>query len=136
MQIIKVPSVFSVKLPGGEWLNLALIRRLELKSDPFALVVTWENGDNQEYRGDKALAILEAWEEASFVDKSGALTTEVGFVDGQLLANGATPALVTAVIDADDRQIMEEILKVGDKEQRDRLINIIQRLGEVQGSRR
>lgn len=71
MQIIQVPSVFSCKLPGGEWLNLALIRRLQLKSDPFAIAVTWANGDSQEYRGDKAVALLNAWEEARTIDKSG-----------------------------------------------------------------
>lgn len=131
MQIIKVPSVYSCKLPGGEWLNLALIRRIQIELDPPTALIEWENGDRQVYKGLKAMALAEAWAETQHFDKSS-----VGFVDGQLLGNGATPELVAAVIDADDRQISLELLKVEDLEQRDRLTSIIQRLGEIQGVKR
>ena len=70
MHIIKVPAVFTCKLPGGEWLNLALIRRLQTEETPPAVVITWENGQNQVYYGDKAQAIIEAWSETQGIDKS------------------------------------------------------------------
>lgn len=97
MQIMRVPSVFSAKLPGGEWVNLALIRRLQLKSDPFAVAVTWANGDSQEYRGDKAVALLEAWEEAKCIDKSLCDEDEACAIDAALKAWGASEELVFAV---------------------------------------
>jgi hypothetical protein len=68
--IIKVPSVFSVKLPGGEWLNLALIRRLQFQDQPPTAHITWENGDTNVYHHEKALAIAEAWSETQVIDKS------------------------------------------------------------------
>lgn len=65
--------MFTLKLPGGEWLNLALIRRLQTELLPnVAVVITWENGDNTVYRGDKARAIIEAWNEVKGIDKSEA----------------------------------------------------------------
>lgn len=67
---IKVPSVYSVKIPGGEWLNLALIRRLQFESSPATVHITWENGDTGVYYGDKAIAIIEAWGETHVIDKS------------------------------------------------------------------
>lgn len=70
MHIIKVPSVYSVKLPGGEWLNLALIRRLQFQESPPCTHVTWENGDTNVYHQEKALAIVEAWSETQVIDKS------------------------------------------------------------------
>jgi hypothetical protein len=70
MHIIKVPAVFTCKLPGGEWLNLALIRRLQTEGDPPAVVITWENGQNQFYYGDKARSIIEAWSACQGIDKS------------------------------------------------------------------
>lgn len=70
MHIIKVPSVYSVKLPGGEWLNLALIRRLQFEESPPTAYVTWENGESNVYHHEKALALVEAWSETSVIDKS------------------------------------------------------------------
>lgn len=62
--------MFTLKLPGGEWLNLALIRRLQTELDPPLAVITWDNGKNQPYYGSKALAIIEAWSEIKGLDKS------------------------------------------------------------------
>jgi len=74
MHIIKVPSVFTCKLPGGEWLNLALIRRLQAEYIPTTTVlITWDNSDTSIYRGDKAIAIIEAWSEIKGIDKSNVL---------------------------------------------------------------
>lgn len=70
MHIIKVPAVFTCKLPGGEWLNLALIRRLQTEEEPSAVVITWENGQNQIYYGDKAKSIIEAWSACRGIDRS------------------------------------------------------------------
>lgn len=70
MHIIKVPAVFTLKLPGGEWLNLALIRRLQTELAPPTVVITWDDGKNQSYYGDKARAIIEAWSEIKGIDKS------------------------------------------------------------------
>lgn len=123
--------MFSCKLPGGEWLNLALIRRIQVECNPPTALIEWDNGDHHVYKGLKAIALAEAWAETQHLDKSS-----VGFVDGQLLGNGASQSLVSAVIDADDHQIAQELLKVEDLEQRDRLISIIQRLGEIQGAKR
>lgn len=76
MHIIKVPAVFTCKLPGGEWLNLALIRRLQVETDNrgvTTVVVTWDKQASQVYRGAKALALLEAWEEINTIDKSNVI---------------------------------------------------------------
>jgi hypothetical protein len=64
--IIKVPAVFSCKLPSGEWINLALIRRLEyeLKIEVPVAKITWDNGDHQIYVAENAIALVTAWEEA------------------------------------------------------------------------
>lgn len=73
MHIIKVPAVYSLKLPGGEWLNLALIRRLQVETDNrgvTTVVVTWDKQASQVYRGVKALALLEGWQEINTIDKS------------------------------------------------------------------
>lgn len=133
MQIIKVPSVFSCKLPNGEWLNLALIRRLQLELDPSPiLVLTWENGDSQTYRGDKALAIVEAWEEAQTIDKSG---EELGAIEAQLLAHGASPFLVAAVKKGNWVEAEKHLLLVEFSSDRDRLRRIIDRFREIEARR-
>lgn len=128
MQIIQVPSVFSCKLPGGEWLNLALIRRLQLKSNPFAVAVTWTNGDICEYRGDKAVALLDAWEEARCIDKS---SEEPGAIDAQLLAHGASPFLIAAVKKGNWVEAEKHLLLVEFSSDRDRLRAIIDRFREI-----
>lgn len=74
-QIVSIPSIYSLKLPNGEWLNLALVRRLQFESEPPVAILTWSNGDSQLYNGDQALAIVQAWEEAS-AKVSGQRTNE------------------------------------------------------------
>ncbi len=70
MHIIQVPSVFTCKLPGGEWLNLAQIRSIQTEEYPLLIAVIWANGDRSFYRNHQANALLEAWAEAKGVDKS------------------------------------------------------------------
>lgn len=130
MNVIKVPSVFSVKLPGDEWLNLALVRRLHLdETDPPSVTVTWSDGDDTTYTGAKAIALIEAWSELQTIDKSG---EDLGIVAGQILFNGGSRELVAAVKSASDEQIRIELLKLPES-QRDRLTEVIQRLGLIQG---
>ena len=70
--IIKVPSVYSCKIPSGEWLNLALMRRLQYEVTESLQVVrvTWENGDKNRFTGEDAIALLTAWEEAHKIAKA------------------------------------------------------------------
>lgn len=68
---IKVPSVYSVKLPGGEWLNLAQMRQIKPGDAEGKLVVIWDTGEFDIYIGAKAEAILEAMSETTHIDKSG-----------------------------------------------------------------
>ena len=70
MYIIQVPSIYALKLSGGEWLNLARIRRLQADFNTPAVEIIWDNGDRQVYSGDKALAIIMAWSESTVIDKS------------------------------------------------------------------
>lgn len=106
-------------------MNLALIRRLQLKSDPFRIVVTWAAGDVEEYKDSKALAILQAWEEADGIDKSG---EELGIIEGQLLAAGADIDLVEAVKHGHSLSIEQYLLLEKDLDRRARLVRIIKRL--------
>lgn len=59
--------MYSCKLPGDRWVNLALIRSIEFERgvgfEPVA-IVTWDNGDKQMFRDEKAIALIQAWEEA------------------------------------------------------------------------
>ena len=68
MHIIQVPSVFTCKLPGGRWLNLAQARSIQ--EEPTMVLVTWSNGNQEIFRGHQARAILEALASAPGVDKS------------------------------------------------------------------
>lgn len=191
-QIISVPTVHSLKLPPGEWLNLALIRRLQFELEPPSAIVTWSNGDSQLYNGDQALAIVEAWEEATakisgqfsrserevmevlrrrggemymtelvtiLPDCFPALNTLRGrgaitFADGGassassssvigedvvvqgLLAFGATDALIVAVLKSDEGLVEQALTTIEDQHERDRLTEIVQRLGVIQGKAR
>lgn len=204
-QIISIPSIYSLKLPNGEWLNLALVRRLQFESDPPVAIVTWANGDSQVYNDDQALAIAQAWEEApTKIDRSnsterevlevlrrrggkmpvadlvsifpnclpalnilrrrGAITFRLGgaplvdkfvvvliddlchhisssssSITGEdvvvqgLLAFGADDSLITAILESDDRQIEQALATIEDRHERDRLSEIVHRLGVVQG---
>lgn len=78
--IIKVPAVYFVKLPQGEWINLSLVRSVEVEEDSDSLVpinhlvvrLTFDTGKSKAYCGAKALALLEALTETAYIDKSHA----------------------------------------------------------------
>ncbi|MEH2288317.1 hypothetical protein [Nostoc sp.] len=64
--IINTPVVFSCKLPAAGWINLAQIRQIQFEDLPSrTIVVTWQNGDNQPFFGEDAVALLKAWENAA-----------------------------------------------------------------------
>ncbi len=66
MHIIAVPTVFTCKTPTAGWLNLAQIRQLQFGELPNPVaVITWHNGDTENFFGDDATAIMESWLEAS-----------------------------------------------------------------------
>jgi hypothetical protein len=59
--------VFTCKTPTAGWLNLAQIRQLQFEELPNPVaIVTWHNGDKQEFFGDNATAIM-----ASLLENSG-----------------------------------------------------------------
>lgn len=71
MPIIKVTCMFYVHLPGGEWINLAKVRRLDYEYEPrLTVIVVWSDELQRLYYDEKALAILEALAESEFIDKS------------------------------------------------------------------
>ena len=113
-------------------MNLALIRRLELKSGTPEIAVTWANGDIQEFKGSKAIAILEAWEEADEIDKSG---EELGVIDAQLLAHGASPFLIAAVKKGNWVEAEKHLLLIEFSSDRDRLRAIIDRFRKIEARR-
>jgi hypothetical protein len=67
---IKVPSVYFVKLPDGQWLNLALIRSVQPGDRAGKIVVAWETGEFDIYFDAETAAILEALAETTYIDKS------------------------------------------------------------------
>lgn len=77
--VIKVPSVYFVKLPQSEWVNLALVHTVEVEEslDPLVpginhLIVrlVFVTGRAKTYCGAKAAAIISALTETSYIDKS------------------------------------------------------------------
>ncbi|MDZ8108971.1 MAG: hypothetical protein RM338_25565 [Nostoc sp. DedQUE12a] len=65
MQIISVPTVFTCKTPTAGWLNLARVRQLQFEEVPNPIaIVTWDNGDIQNFYGENATAIMQTWLEA------------------------------------------------------------------------
>ena len=77
--IIKVPSVYFVKLPHGEWINLASVRSVEVQEEPDSFIpnvnhvivrLTFDTGKSKAYSGVKAAAIQEALTETAYIDKS------------------------------------------------------------------
>jgi hypothetical protein len=63
MHIISVPTIFSCPLPSGGWLNLALVRQLEI--DDGIARVTWSNGNVQNFQFSEDVdAITQAWQQA------------------------------------------------------------------------
>jgi hypothetical protein len=53
---------------------------------------------------------------------------EVGFVDGQLLAHGASYDLIRAVAAGDHEKVRSEIVSISDLEKRINLTNIVGRI--------
>jgi hypothetical protein len=53
---------------------------------------------------------------------------EVGFVDGQLFANGGSYDLICAVATGDHEKVRSEICMVSDIEKRKRLTRIVERI--------
>lgn len=68
MHIIQVPSVFTCKLPGGRWLNLAQARSFQQERD--LVLITWSNGNQEIFRAHQARAILETLALVPGVDKT------------------------------------------------------------------
>lgn len=77
--IIKVPAVYFIKLPQGEWINLASVRQVEVQEEADSLVpqidhvivrLVFDTGKPKAYCGAKAAAILEALTETNHIDKS------------------------------------------------------------------
>ena len=75
--IIKVKSCYMLKLPQGEWLNLAAITRVNLDNETGIVYVHWEDGRRVRYSGSQAAAILEALNESEHIDKSHITESEV-----------------------------------------------------------
>ena len=71
MTIIKCPSVYLVKLPFGEWINLAQVRRVQVELEPHPVVsITWETGIRTIFHHFQAQAIIAALEESTVSDHS------------------------------------------------------------------
>ncbi|OCQ98973.1 hypothetical protein BCD64_23325 [Nostoc sp. MBR 210] len=64
MPIISVPTIYSCHLPSGGWLNLALVRQLEI--DDGIARITWSNGNVQNFQFSEDVdAIAQAWQQAA-----------------------------------------------------------------------
>jgi len=68
-----------VKLPQGEWIDLAYVRSVEVQEEPDSLVpaidrvlvrLLLDTGKSKAYCGAKVAAILEALTETAYIDKS------------------------------------------------------------------
>lgn len=77
--IVKVPTVYFVKLPFGEWVNLAQVRTVEVEDNNDSLVpninhlivrLLFDTGKSKAYSGVKAVALLEALNQTAYIDKS------------------------------------------------------------------
>lgn len=49
------------KISDNEWLDLALIRRIQFESQPPVAIITWFDGSTQVYNSDQATTIISAW---------------------------------------------------------------------------
>lgn len=49
------------KISDNEWLDLALVRRLQFEVEPPIVVITWLDGGTQVYNGNEATVIVNAW---------------------------------------------------------------------------
>ena len=64
--VVRVPSIWSCKLPGGRWLNLIHIREMKVwdANKMLTILVVWENGNTDVFLDEEAEALLDAWEKA------------------------------------------------------------------------
>ena len=66
MVVISVPAIFSCPISRGRWINLAAVRQVHFYKTrgSFLSVVTWSNGQVEQFSGPDAEAILTAWKSA------------------------------------------------------------------------
>lgn len=71
--------MYFVKLPFGEWINLAQVRAVEVESSDDSLLpdinhllvrLIFDTGKSKAYCGIKAVAIMDALQELNYIDKS------------------------------------------------------------------
>lgn len=61
--------MYLVKLPSGEFINLALVERVEIDKSPLLVLVHWRTDSRSAYVHENAVAIIEAMSELA-TDKS------------------------------------------------------------------
>lgn len=49
------------KVSDNEWLDLALVRRIQFEAEPPLAIITWFDGSPQVYNGNEATVVVEAW---------------------------------------------------------------------------
>ena len=49
------------KVSDNEWLDLALVRRIQFEAEPPVAVITWFDGSTQVYNGKEASVIVADW---------------------------------------------------------------------------
>lgn len=68
--------MFNCKLPGGQWINLAFVRRIQIDTgntaapDRRIVLVTWFDGDSNLFYGDEAIALIDAYNHCTQLDNS------------------------------------------------------------------
>jgi aromatic ring-cleaving dioxygenase len=66
--------MYIVKLPSGEYINLALVQRVEVGEDSLSALVHWSNGGKNIYHQEDVVAISRAISN-NFLDFSNEQTT-------------------------------------------------------------
>lgn len=49
------------KVSDNEWLDLALVRRIQFESQPPIAIITWFDGSTQVYNGNEATVVINSW---------------------------------------------------------------------------
>lgn len=64
--VVQVPSLWTVKIPNGPWLNLAHARKMTMWKDSSQTVarIFWFDSGYDTFSGYKAEALISAWEQA------------------------------------------------------------------------
>ena len=68
--------MYNCSLPGGQWINLAFVRRIQIDTgntaapDRRIVLVTWFNGDSNLFYGDEAIALIDAYYQNTHLDNS------------------------------------------------------------------